>query len=291
MFIKKKIILIGSAFGFCGMGLLILVASLFCFDFFGSNVVDDYVENNSEYADRYLKTINNHIKKGDGYVSLSRIIYFYNANPKLTFEEIYNDNLDTELKQVKPISDVCKLSKYSYLYVCKDSELSKSNQIDDIQLKPLIPPLNTSNMNATSFFMQERIIYGESNIHNAWDFSSPALTLVYASCNGTVTKVSFTYKTNSINTEDTAGGNHIKITCDENNEAVYNLYYAHLYPYSNKVKTGDRVVAGEQIAGVGTTGYSTGNHLHFQVSDKDGKLVDGLSLIDFNSKVLYTIPK
>lgn len=37
----------------------------------------------------------------------------------------------------------------------------------------------------------------------------------------------------------------------------------------------------QKIAEVGTTGYSTGNYLHFQTS-LNGKYVDGLSLIDFN---------
>ena len=35
------------------------------------------------------------------------------------------------------------------------------------------------------------------------------------------------------------------------------------------------------MAGVGTTGYSTGNHLHYQVT-LNGNNVDGMSLIDFN---------
>ena len=56
----------------------------------------------------------------------------------------------------------------------------------------------------------------------------------------------------------------------------------HLYPHSGKVKVNDRVSQGQQIAEVGTTGYSTGNHLHFQVSNSKNNVVDGLSLINFN---------
>lgn len=40
------------------------------------------------------------------------------------------------------------------------------------------------------------------------------------------------------------------------------------------------VYSWQKIATVGTTGYSTGNHLHFQVS-LDSKKIDGMSLIDF----------
>ena len=39
----------------------------------------------------------------------------------------------------------------------------------------------------------------------------------------------------------------------------------------------------QHLAGIGTTGYSTGPHLHFQVK-RDGNNVDGMSLIDFTTE-------
>jgi murein DD-endopeptidase MepM/ murein hydrolase activator NlpD len=47
--------------------------------------------------------------------------------------------------------------------------------------------------------------------------------------------------------------------------------YAHLS--ATTVKVGDQVAAGQQIGNVGTTGYSTGPHLHFEVR-KDGQAID-----------------
>ena len=56
-----------------------------------------------------------------------------------------------------------------------------------------------------------------------------------------------------------------------------------MYPSSAKIKAGDIIQQGKQLAEVGTTGYSTGPHLHFQVQNNDGLLVDGMSLVDFNN--------
>ena len=73
-------------------------------DFFGANITDGYVENNSEYSERYKTVLNKNIKTGNGYVSLSRILYFYLADDSLSFNEIYTDNLDTDTKKQKSIS-------------------------------------------------------------------------------------------------------------------------------------------------------------------------------------------
>ena len=43
--------------------------------------------------------------------------YIFIANDKLTFDEIYTDNLDKDLNQVKPISDVCTM-RNTKIYMC-----------------------------------------------------------------------------------------------------------------------------------------------------------------------------
>lgn len=259
------------------MGLLILVPVLMVIDFFGANITDDYVEGNIEYASMYKEVLNKNItKNNNGYVSLNRILYFYLEDDKLTFDEIYKDNLDIELKQLLPISEVCKNNKYKNLEGCKNIG---SNQIDEIQNKPFSSPVKLSDSTITSFFMEERIVFDNYDIHPAWDLALANKSKVYSVCDGIVTKVIFPYKENLTDTSGDAG-NEIAIECSID-EIKYIVSYAHLYPNSSKVSVGDKVLQGQEIAGIGTTGYSTGPHLHFLVQ-LDDKPIDGLSLIDFN---------
>ena len=278
---KKKIIslILSSSTFLVIICLIVLVPVLMIMDFFGANITDGYVENNSVYASEYKNVANKYIKSNEGYVSLERILYFYLADNSLTFDEIYKDNLDNDTKRMLPITEVCNMNKYKVLSVCKEDNISTSGQIDVIEAKPFAPPINFASSNVTSFFMEERVVYGENDIHNAWDLSAQVQTPLYSVCDGKVELVSFPYTTNTINTSDKQGGNIIKILCDVN-DLTYKVLYAHLYPNSAKVRTNDNVTKGQLIASVGTTGYSTGNHLHYQVS-LDGKAVDGMSLIDF----------
>ena len=286
--IKKKIvkIFLSSSIGCVALGLIVLIPILMLLDFFGANVTDGYVENNSQYAELYKPVVRSNLINGNGYVSLDRILYFYLENDNLTFIEIYQDNLDQDLKQVKPISDVCEMDKYKNYSVCKLDEISESGQINEIQNKPFSSPLDFKELSVTSFFMEERIIYGEANTHSAWDFGAAAETPIYSVCDGEVINVSFPYSTNTIDTNGGAG-NSIKIRCTVDDDIEYIVLYGHLYPNSSKVKVGDKVSEWQLIGTVGTTGYSTGNHLHFQVSF-NGQVIDGLSLIDFNKENTFT---
>lgn len=285
--------MLGSSVGIVIIFLIILVPCLMIMDFFGANITDGYIENNYDYADKYKQVLNQNIKKGNGYVSLSRILYFYLENDNLSFSEIYLDNVDSETKKQKTISEVCGLDKYKNMTVCEENEIESSQQIDEEMVKPFSPPLEINNMNVTSFFMEERIVYEKASVHQAWDLSSPNETKVYSVCDGEVSFVSFNYDSNIIDVNG-SGGNQIKIKCEIDDETTYEVWYAHLYPKSSKINVGDKVKQWQEIASVGTTGYSTGPHLHFQVL-KDGTSVDGMSLIDFtniktNSNNQFNVP-
>ena len=68
---------------------------------------------------------------------------------------------------------------------------------------------------------------------------------------------------------DVIPGNHVIIRHADN---VFSVY-GHLKPGSIKVKVGDRVKAGQDIAAVGTSGNSTEPHLHFHLCDAPSALI------------------
>ena len=260
--------------------IIILIPVLMIMDFFGANISDDYVENNAEYAAEYKRVLNLNLRNGKGYVPLTRILYFYLANDKLSYDKIYQDNIDPDTNKLIEISRVCEANNYSVLSVCKKESIEESGQIDEEQNKPFHVPVDFKNITVTSIFMEQRIVFGEEDVHSAWDLAGANQTPVYSVCDGTITKVSFT-QTENVTNKNASGGNMIYLEC-EVDDIIYEVSYAHLYPNSSKVKSGDKVTAGQHIAGIGTTGYSTGPHLHFQVK-KDGNNIDGMSLINFNT--------
>lgn len=93
---------------------------------------------------------------------------------------------------------------------------------------------------------------GKWSMHYGVDFAAPKGTPIYATRSGTVT----------IATYSSTAGNYVQI----NHGDGYSSVYMHMTHYV--VKVGDYVKAGELIGYVGSTGRSTGPHLHFGISYK-----------------------
>lgn len=97
---------------------------------------------------------------------------------------------------------------------------------------------------------------GVEQFHNGVDFAAPKGTAIYAAYDGKV--VAATYSSSM--------GNYVMI---DHGDELYTIY---MHASELYVSKGDIVVRGETIAAVGSTGRSTGNHLHFSVR-KDGSYV------------------
>ena len=106
-------------------------------------------------------------------------------------------------------------------------------------------------------------ILKQYRMHSGVDYAAPMGTKVYASADGTITSAKW------------VGGYGNYITIRHNSE--YSTGYGHLKSYAKGIKPGVRVKQGQVIAYVGSTGRSTGPHLHFEII-KNGKKVDPLKI-------------
>ena len=126
-----------------------------------------------------------------------------------------------------------------------------SNDKDRLQHIPSIQPISEKDMTqmASGYGWLVDPVYGTSKHHDGMDFASPTGTPVYATGDGTVAKAGW----------DGAYGNAIDIDHGYN----YLTRYAHLSKVS--VSPGQKIKRGDLIGLVGSTGKSTGSHLHYEV--------------------------
>lgn len=102
-------------------------------------------------------------------------------------------------------------------------------------------------------------ITGKLKEHRGIDYGAPEGTPVYAVGSGSIKTA----------TADNAAGNHIKITHDSD----YESWYLHLHHFAPNIVQGARVEQGDVIGYVGTTGASTGPHLHYELH-RNGSALD-----------------
>jgi len=107
---------------------------------------------------------------------------------------------------------------------------------------------------------------GAPSFHDGVDLAAPAGTPIVAAAAGTVTFVGFD--------SNQPGANSMILIQHDGANAGYTTEYLHWE--QSFVKVGEHVAAGQQIAAVGSVGYSTGPHLHFTVKDATGATVNPL---------------
>ena len=131
-------------------------------------------------------------------------------------------------------------------------------------------PINGARL-SSSFGLRKHPIDGFTKMHRGTDFAAPKGTPIMASGNGIIKKVGWCG----------GGGNCIKIR----HNSTYETVYAHMSKFARGMKTGVRVKQGQTIGYVGSTGKSTGPHLHYEVI-VNGKKVNSQTLKLPSGKVL-----
>ena len=149
------------------------------------------------------------------------------------------------------------------------------NHDEMLRCIPAIQPISNKDLRKTASGYGTRIdpIYGTTRFHAGMDFSAHPGTDVYATGDGTVVKMGW----------ETGYGNLIIV----DHGFGYQTWYAHLQGF--RTKLGKRVVRGEVIGAVGSTGKSTGPHVMLN-TDKELKLYYSISevarMFDVNESLL-----
>ena len=124
--------------------------------------------------------------------------------------------------------------------------------------KPLIAGVMRS-----GFGLRRHPILGYTKMHTGVDWASPSGTPIYAAGNGTVEKAGW----------ESGYGKYIRVRHTNG----YETAYGHMSAYAKGIEEGKRVRQGQVIGFVGSTGLSTGSHVHYEIL-VNGRFVDPMRI-------------
>ena len=153
-----------------------------------------------------------------------------------------------------------EINLYNFKY--KDHEEYYDIKGKSITKSLMKTPINGARL-SSSFGMRKHPILGYNKMHRGTDFAAPSGTPIMASGSGTVTRARWCG----------GGGNCVKIK----HNSTYETIYAHMKAFAKGIKEGRKVKQGQIIGYVGSTGLSTGPHLHYEVI-VNGKKVNSQKL-------------
>ena len=183
---------------------------------------------------------------------------------QILYESYVNDNNEIlEFGNILFANLILKGKEYPLYYFSNNNFSDHYDERGQSIKKTLMKtPINGARL-SSPFGMRKHPILGFNKMHKGTDFAAPLGTPVMASGDGKVIKASWCG----------GGGNCVKIK----HNSTYSTVYAHLSKFGRGVKKGVRVKQGSIIGYVGSTGMSTGPHLHYEVI-KNGKKINSQTL-------------
>ncbi len=157
-----------------------------------------------------------------------------------------------------------------YIFKVKNDYDHFDNFGKSIRKSLMKTPINGARL-SSSFGMRKHPISGFNKIHQGTDFAAPMGTPIMASGDGKIVKARWCG----------GGGNCIKIK----HNSTYSTVYAHMSKFGRNIKEGKKVKQGQIIGYVGSTGTSTGPHLHYVVIE-NGKKINSQKLKLPSGKIL-----
>ena len=157
-----------------------------------------------------------------------------------------------------------------YYFDSKNSEGHYDKSGKSVQKALMKTPINGARL-SSPFGMRKHPIDGFNKMHRGTDFAAPMGTPIMASGNGVIKKAGWCG----------GGGNCVVIK----HNSTYQTVYAHMSKFAKGIRKGTRVKQGQTIGYVGSTGKSTGPHLHYEVI-VNGKKINSQTLKLPSGKVL-----
>ena len=157
-----------------------------------------------------------------------------------------------------------------YYFESKGDEGHYDKSGKSVQKALMKTPINGARL-SSSFGMRKHPIDGFNKMHKGTDFAAPMGTPIMASGDGKIKKAGWCG----------GGGNCIVIK----HNSTYQTVYAHMSKFAKGIRSGVRVKQGQTIGYVGSTGKSTGPHLHYEVII-NGKKVNSQTLKLPSGKIL-----
>ena len=171
--------------------------------------------------------------------------------------EIFYEKFEDENNRVRDTGKII----YASMYVNGEEinlynfKYNNEEEYYDIKGKSITKSLMKTPINgarlSSSFGMRKHPILGYNKMHRGTDFAAPSGTPIMASGSGTVTRARWCG----------GGGNCVKIK----HNSTYETVYAHMKAFAKGIREGKKVKQGQIIGYVGSTGLSTGPHLHYEV--------------------------
>ena len=196
-----------------------------------------------------------------------------NDSFQIIYEEFVNDKneiVDTgEIIFANLNLQDTDLQLYKYEYEKNKIEYFDENG-KSIRKTLMKTPINGARL-SSSYGKRKHPILGYTKMQTGTDFAAPTGTPIMASGDGKVTKAGWCG----------GGGNCVKIK----HNSTYQTVYAHMSKFGRGIKRGVRVKQGQIIGYVGSTGMSTGPHLHYEVIE-NGKKINSQKLKLPSGKIL-----
>ena len=187
-----------------------------------------------------------------------------NDSFQIVYETFLNENNKTIETGKIIFANLILQGKENPLYIFKLKE--RYDHFDkfgkSIKKSLMKTPINGARL-SSSFGMRKHPILGFNKMHRGTDFAAPLGTPIMASGDGKVIRARWCG----------GGGNCVKIK----HNSTYSTVYAHMSKFARGIKEGVRVKQGQIIGYVGSTGLSTGPHLHYEVIE-NGKKINSQTL-------------